>query len=496
MGPEPGPGASGGAAEDQYIVSLRDLFRIIRRRLWIIGLVAAVLTGVTVGFSVAQTPMYEASIKILVGQERGITETPNDVIGLQQLTQTMVGGVSSRPVAEAVIRQENLRMTTDEFLDEHLSVEQEPNTQWIQVYYRDSSPERAQRVANAIGDVFSKQVSDVSPSANAITATVWERAVVPSEPVTPKPMRNGLLALALGLVLGIGLAFLLEYLDDSWNSPAEMEQVSGAPTFGIIPELKGHTSQKGAGGMGQSLLKTGLRQAGREAETDELPGRLMTALDPTSAAAEAYRTLRTNLLYGAFLDEPAKVVVLTSPGPGEGKSTTCANLGVVLAQAGKNTLILDCDFRKPVIHRLFGFRNVRGVVDALVGERKLQENWKEPMEGLKVVPVGPIPPNPTELLGTRRFSELLASLREEFDYVLIDAPPVGMVSDPAILATQGDGVLLVSDAQHTRKGSVRQAMRSLEAVGAPVLGTVMNNVEVPKGNTYYYYGYAHKSGYR
>jgi len=480
--------------EDERIISLRDILLVIRRRLWIISVVAVVLAGAAVGFSMAQTPVYEASIKILVGQERGITQDPNSALGLQQLTQTMVGGVSSRPVAKAVIRQENLRMTTEEFLS-HLSAEQEPNTQWIQVNYTDSSPERAQRVANVVGDVFSKQVSEVSPNANAITATVWERAVVPDAPVTPNPVRNGLLALALGLIIGVGLAFLLEYLDDRWNSPEEMERVSGAPTFGIIPEFKGSKTQKEVS-VAQSLLKTGLRRAGREAETDELAGRLATALDPTSAAAEAYRTLRTNLLYGAFLDEPAKAIVLTSPGPGEGKSTTCANLGVVLAQAGKNTLILDCDFRKPVIHRLFGFRNVRGVVDALVGERKLQENWKEPMEGLKVVPVGPIPPNPTELLGTRRFSELLASLREEFDYVLIDAPPVGMVSDPAILATQGDGVLLVSDAQHTRKGSVRQAMRSLEAVGAPVLGTVMNNVEVPKGNTYYYYGYAHKSGYR
>jgi receptor protein-tyrosine kinase len=281
----------------------------------------------------------------------------------------------------------------------------------------------------------------------------------------------------------------LEYLDDRWNSSEEMEWVSGAPTFGIIPEFKGSKTQKEVSAA-QSLLKTGLRRAGREAETDELAGRLVTALDPTSAAAEAYRTLRTNLLYGAFLDEPAKVIVLTSPGPGEGKSTTCANLGVVLAQAGKNTLILDCDFRKPVIHRFFDFRNIRGVVDALAGERKLQENWKEPMEGLKVVPVGPVPPNPTELLGTRRFSELLASLREEFDYVLVDAPPVGMVSDPAILATQGDGVLLVSDAQNTRKGSVRQSMRSLEAVGARVLGTVMNNVKV-SSSEYFYYDYAY-----
>src|SRR5829696_7863553 len=492
MGPEPGPGASGGAAEDQYIVSLRDLFRIIRRRLWVVSLVATVLTGAVVGLSVAQTPTYEASITILVGQERGITETPNDVIGLQQLTQTMVGGVSSRPVAEAVIRQHDLRMTTDEFLNEHLIVEQEPNTQWIQVNYRDSSPERAQRVANAIGDVFSKQVSDVSPSANAITATVWERAVVPGEPVTPKPMRNGLLALALGLVLGVGLAFLLEYLDDSWNSPEEMEQVSGAPTFGIIPELKAHTSHKGAGGMGQSLLKT-RRQVGEKADTDELAGRLVTVLDPTSPGAEAYRTLRTNLLYAAvLLDETSKVMVLTSPGPGEGKSTTCANLGVVLAQAGKEVLIVDCDFRKPVMHRFFGMRNLHGLVDVVVGERSLQESWKEPVEGLKVVPVGTVPPNPTELLGSRRFSELLASFREEFNYVLVDAAPVGLVSDPAILDTQGDGVLLVSDAQNTRKGSMRQAVRSLGAVGANVLGTVMNNVKASEGGYDYLYGYTYK----
>src|SRR5215210_6605047 len=176
----PGQGAGG-----EHIFSLSDLLGVIWKRLWIVVLVAALLTGAVVGFSLAQTPVYEASIKILVGQERGITETPNDVLGLQQLTQTMVGGVSSRPVAEAVIRQENLQMTTEEFLGEYLSVQQEPNTQWIDVRFRDPSPERARLVANAIGDVFSEQVSEVSPSANAITATVWERAELPDEPVSP-----------------------------------------------------------------------------------------------------------------------------------------------------------------------------------------------------------------------------------------------------------------------------------------------------------------------
>jgi capsular exopolysaccharide synthesis family protein len=479
-------------AEDGYILSLRDVLPVIRRRLWIISLVAVVLTGAAVGFSVAQTPMYEASIKILVGQERGTSEAPIGVYDLQQLTLTMVGGVSSRPVAEAVIRQQDLRMTPKEFLEEHLTVEQEPETQWIQVSYRDSNPERAQRVANAVGDVFSKRVSEVSPSANAITATVWERAVVPDEIVSPNPLRNGFLALALGLMIGAGLAFFVEYLDDSWRSPEEMEQISGATTFGIIPEIKDHTSQKGAGGMGQALLKT-RRQVREKADTDELAGHLVSVLDPMSAATEAYRSLRTNLLYAAVLDERPKVIVLTSPGQGEGKSTTCANLGVVLAQAGKEVLIVDCDFRKPVMHRFFGLRNLYGIVEVLIGERQLQEVWKQPMERLHVINVGRIPPNPTELLSTRRFAEFLASFREKFDYVLVDAPPIGLVSDAAILATQGDGILFVADAQNTRKGSVRQAIRSLKAVGANVLGTVMNNVKIVKSSysyyaTYYTYG--------
>jgi capsular exopolysaccharide synthesis family protein len=231
------------------------------------------------------------------------------------------------------------------------------------------------------------------------------------------------------------------------------------------------------------------RRARTGRESEDFTKRLVTSLDPTSAVSEAYRTLRTNLLY-SFVDYPLKVIVITSPGQSEGKSTTCSNLGVVLAQAGKNTLILDCDFRKPIVHKFFGLRNLHGVVDILTGERSLQEVMIEVEAGLKVISVGRIPPNPAEILGSRRFAEMLAEVREGFDYVLVDAPPVGLVSDPAILSTQGDGVLLVMDAQNTRKGSVQQAMRSLEVVGARVLGTVMNNAKMAKGD--YYYGYDHE----
>ena len=236
-----------------------------------------------------------------------------------------------------------------------------------------------------------------------------------------------------------------------------------------------------------SPLNTAKRRRREDDGPEDFSGRLITVLDPASGAAEAYRTLRTNLIYG-FVDNPPQVIVLTSPRPGEGKSTTCANLGVVLEQAAKNTLILDCDFRKPVIHKFFDMHNRHGLTDVLAGRHSLQEVWKEPEEGLKVVPVGPIPLNPAEILGSKRFSKFLTEVRERFDYVLIDASPVGLVSDPAILAIQGDGVLLVLDAQHSRKGAVRRAISSLDTVGAKVLGTVMNNVSASE-DSYYYYGY-------
>jgi capsular polysaccharide biosynthesis protein len=152
----------------------------------------------------------------------------------------------SHRVAEAVIRQERLSTSSEDFL-KNLSVEQVPNTQDIEVAYTDTDPERAQRVVNAVGEVFSREVAEVSQSTNAITATLWDRAAVPEEPVSPIPLLNGLLALLLGLMLGVGLAFLLEYLDDSWRSPEEVEQLTGVPTYGVIPTMAFSKDKEGQG---------------------------------------------------------------------------------------------------------------------------------------------------------------------------------------------------------------------------------------------------------
>lgn len=239
-----------------------------------------------------------------------------------------------------------------------------------------------------------------------------------------------------------------------------------------------------------SFFKSGRR--GRSQDDGNLSERLVTVSKPDGAASEAYRSLRTSLLY-SLVDDPPRVITFTSPGPREGKSTTCSNLGVALAQAGRNVLLMDCDFRKPVIHRIFELRNMKGVVDVLAGEHPAEDVWHAPVENLKVMTVGPVPPNPAELLGSERFAELLSEMAAMFDYVLVDAPPVQLVSDPAIIAAQTDGVLLVLDSQNTRKISLRRSIRSLESVGATVLGTVMNNYKSPSGG-YNYGGYTY-AGY-
>jgi len=389
----------------------------------------------------------------------------------------MAEGIDTRPVAEGVINKLNLRKTPEEFL-ENLSVEQTGTTQFIEVRYANTSPEQAKRIVNAVGDVFSERVADVSPTTNAITATVWERAVTPDAPLGPDPIRNGFLALVIGGMLGVGLVFLLEHLSDSWRSPEEAEHISGVPTLSAIPKFEA------------SKVKNISRWARTKQMAHDPSLGLVTVTNPGSGASEAYRTLRTLLLY-TLRDDARKVIVVTSPGPMVGKSTTCANLGVVLAHAHKKTLLLGCDFRNPTLHKIFGLRNAFGMVNVLAEERSMQEAWHEPLSGLKVVAGGPVPPGPTELLGSTGFAELLTQVRQEFDYILIDAPPVQLASDAMILAAQGDGVLLVIDYEGTSKGSVRQTVRNLEVGGANVLGTVMNKVEPAKVD-YYSYSYAHR----
>jgi capsular polysaccharide biosynthesis protein len=239
--------------ETQHYLSLREILRVFWKRAWIIILVTLVLVGTAVGASLVQTPVYEASAKLLLGQKQDEDQLPSNLMGsvegLQQLTHTMAAAVDSRPVAEETIQRQGLQMNPQNLLD-NLTVEQLEDTQFLQLTYSDTDPERAQEIVNAVSDVSSIKIAEANASSSDITVMVWEYAAVPRVPISPDPVRNGLLALGLGLMLGVGLAFVLEFLDDHWRSPGEVEQVTGVPTLGIIREFKVAKNRKEKGTSG------------------------------------------------------------------------------------------------------------------------------------------------------------------------------------------------------------------------------------------------------
>jgi capsular polysaccharide biosynthesis protein len=215
--------------------SPQQILQTLRRRVWTIVLVAVVTTGSAVSFTLLQTPIYEASVQILVGQK---TTSGSDVSGLQELALTVAKAVPTTPVAEAVVERLDLPKGSAEKVLKHTTAEPDPGTMFVNVSYRDSDPRRAQLIANTIGQALSERISEVSLGANAITARVWEPATLPETPVSPDPVRNGLVALVLGSLLGVVLAFLLEYVGDRWNSKEEAEKVSGVPVLGAIPRFR------------------------------------------------------------------------------------------------------------------------------------------------------------------------------------------------------------------------------------------------------------------
>jgi len=221
--------------------------------------------------------------------------------------------------------------------------------------------------------------------------------------------------------------------------------------------------------------------------TANISKELVTVHHPRSPIAEAYRSLRTNLEFSS-LDKPLRTMLVTSPGPGEGKSTILANLGVVMAQTGRKVIMVDCDLRRPSLHELFGVSNGKGFTTMMVEEAAMKEPplLETGVENLWLLPSGPLPPNPAELLASRRMKEIIGILTERADNVLFDAPPVVAVTDAAVLASQVDGVLLVISAGQTKREFAKRAKALLDKVNARIVGAVLNNVPLDVSLHRYY----------
>ena len=325
-----------------------------------------------------------------------------------------------------------------------------------------------------------KRELDVTKADRPNEVSIENPSRYPHEPVGPARFRNIILALILSFAAGVGLAFLLDFLDDSVKTVDDVDRYIHLPALALIPDisterprLKGSTANAGVAGASTALA---------------------LIEDVRSAVSESYRHLRTSLLLSTAGQAP-RTILVTSSQPSEGKTTTGVNTAVMLAQTGADVLIIDCDLRRPRLHIHFNLSNSQGLTNCLSGESDLDGLLQsyEKMPNLKILTSGPVPPNPAELLGSDEMRNVLASLSERFAHIIVDSPPVISFTDAAILSTLVDGVILVVHGGHSSRAVVRRAKQQLLDVGAHIFGIVLNKVKLEAED--YYYGYYSKYYY-
>ena len=455
---------------------IRAYLRIVCRNIkWILlGTFACI--AIAIFIAIYTPPLYESSTIVLVS-ERQPTEKAElnygsyeGLLMSERLAKTYSEMMLTQAIAAKVVKRLGLKVTPTE-LTSRIAAEPVQDTNLIKLTATDKDPLRAQRIAGMTVKVFSEELSGFksmndteSPSgSHLIKVNVVEPATLPTKPVRPKPLLNVLLATLVGAIASSGVAVTAEYLDVSIKSSEDLERAIDVPVLGSIPRS---STGKGLEVISQS----------------------------SSMAAEAYRSLRTNLQYFNF-DGTLRVIAIASAVSGEGKTTVACNLAAVMAESGKRVMLLSCDLRRPRVHELFRIPNDVGLSHVLIGLADLDDVLVTPNEvgrfndRLKIVTSGPIPPNPVELLSSRRMAGALKRAKEIADAVILDCPPVIPVTDAAVLAPLVDGFLLVAQAGKTDRNSIVRALDALGKVSARVLGSVLN-CSRPAASYGYSYGYS------
>jgi capsular exopolysaccharide synthesis family protein len=341
------------------------------------------------------------------------------------------------------------------------------------------------------------QVSSQLGGLRTSNIKVVDRALVPSGPFTPNIRRNLLMALLVGLFGGLGLIFLVEYLDNTVKGPEDVEKLTGLPSLGIIPYLSAETPHKKKDPYGQ------YRSYGTEADKpgEPLPEvreiELINHLYPKFSIAEDYRTVRTSILF-SHADSAPKTIAFTSTMPQEGKTATISNLAVSFAQLEGKVLLIDADLRKPRLSKVFNLRNSNGLSSYLAGKNGFDEVvQKTSIENVWTIPSGPHPPNPAELLNSKRMKELLAQAKDRFSVVLLDTPPVLAVIDPVIVSSLADSTVFVVRSGKTTRRSLLRAVEEVRKSKADIIGVVFNEVRIGRRGIgtpfYHYYQYEYES---
>lgn len=451
-------------------MDLQDFAKVIRTR-WATVVVTTVISLiVSVGATLLTTPLYEATTRLFVSTTAGASAS--DLYQGNRLSQDRVLSytelLQGETLARRTIDKTNIDITAKE-LRQRVKATSKLETVLITLKVLDESPVQARDIANAMSDEFVEMVRELEtprPGARPDARVVVEqRADVPESPVVPKKARNLTIGLVLGLLLGTGLAVLRDLLDNTVKSTDTLEKVSGVGVVGTIPASK-------------------VRR--------ESPA--ISFENDNSAVAEAFRKLRTNLQF-LHVDSPPRLIVILSPVPSEGKSTTAINLALALAEADNNVVLVDGDMRKPSLHRYLDLVGSVGFSTVLSGGASMSEalqTTKYPR--LTVLAAGPTPPNPSELLSSLAAQKTLGELRSQFDYVIIDSAPLLAVTDGAILAKNADGALMMAKYGQTKIDPLAQAVGNLRDVGASLLGAVLTMVPTRGSGSYNYNYYYSRYG--
>ena len=510
-------------------MDLRREFGIVRRAWKVIVLVGVLAAAVAFVASNAMARTYESGSRLLVGQA---LQASNPDVNLFQsatdLAETYAVIGETRQLLEKVKASLKLDVPVETLLTQ-VSVRPVQDQPMIDIRATAGTPEEAAAIANAVSEqliaiapsigagepdaAFARQ--DLKDTAEQITQTrdevrsllaltnrtseeqarldilesrlvslratyaallqnattvaanrvsVIDPAVPPLEASSPRVLLNTVLAGILGVLLAIGVVFLLEHVDDRVKSAEEVETLTGLPNLGTVLRMPGPADR-------------------------EPFYRMATLLYPRSPAAEAFRTIRTNIEF-ASLDKPFRTIVVTSAAPGEGKTVTASNLAVAFAQSGRRTILVDADLRRPGVHDMFSLANAAGLTDLVHSDTTKVDDVLRPTENpnLSVITAGTVPPNPAELLGSGRMAVILDRLRDVADIMVFDTAPVGAVTDAAILAAKADATLLVVQPMRTTERVVQRGREALAKVNARVIGTVLNNVPQGFTDAVAYYG--------
>ena len=530
--------------EDGMNLDLRQYFRLLKKWIWLIVLGGILGAGAGWVVSILTVPVYQSTVTLLISQGSTVQDY-NSILTSQRAATTYVEQIKSPVVHEQVAKELGIPLTLSGKLPADVTVQLVRDTQLIRVSVEDTDPARAQAIANQIAKVFNdqnnafqlqryrvaqddidRQVADarkkidetqksLAPLGDANdpktisapefvrterarltmemttlqtqysvllksaqdvrltasrymdTVTVSTPADLPRFPVRPRTTINLLIGLAIGIMLGLGIAFLVEYLDDSIKSSEDVTRVLELSTIGNVVRFP-----------------------------KDAQGPLVALTSPSAPYVEAYRNLRTNLQFSLAVDA-ASALVVTSAEPGEGKSTTVANLAAVIAQGGKRVILVDTDLRRPTQHHIFNAVPEPGLTDVFLNEQTLDQVIRETaVPNLHLLTAGKLPPNPAELIASPWMDKLIAMLKEQYDIILFDSPPILPVTDSTLLASKTGHLLWVINAGKTRTDAVRRARETLGQVESKILGVLLNRVSASHGYGYYYYYYSDDHGKR